>query len=700
MTARGPRRSTPAGLARVRSLLRRGLDLASVRLREARYLRKWLILASAIGVTAGLGAIAFNAALRWSTHLFLGTLGGYIPPAPLGEGATLGSGARFARPWAIPLVTGLGGLISGMLVFGLAPEAEGHGTDAAIAAVHHNPRGIRARVSLIKILASAITIGSGGSAGREGPTAQVSAGSASMLARWLDLTPRDARIAVTSGIAAGIGAIFRAPLGGAILGAEILYRDDVEVDALMPSLLASIVAFATFGAVEGFTPIFGRSEAYRFRDPAELLFYAAIGVLAGLVARGYAKTFYGLTDLFGRIPGGRVWKPGVAGALVGLLALAIPQVLGTGYGWVQIAMGPRLLGLPLWLVVALPFAKILATSLSIGSGGSGGIFGPGMVIGGFLGAAVWRLAQGSPFLPHDPAPFVVVGMIACFGSVAHAPLAVMLMVSEMTGTLEMLAPAMVAVGIASAIVGDTTIYRSQLRDRAEAPAHRFRFGLPGLASIRVRDAMRLPRLVLQRELGAREAAELMTAVGVSEVPVADGEDVFRGSVRLEALLEAPPISRVGALADVTAPAVPADATLDAAMEVFASEHASAVPVLDEERHVVGIVDVAEMVEAYRRSLLSSLRSLRAIFSGAVFVEEHVGPEAPVRGTPVSDIAWPPGTVIVAVQRGNQLIFPEPGTVLQAGDILSMLAPARAEGALRALLGGPPEEADHGGASMI
>ena len=175
--------------------------------------------------------------------------------------------SHLVRPWALPLIVGLGGLISGILVFSLAPEAEGHGTDAAIAAVHHNPRGIRARVSFVKIVASAITIGSGGSAGREGPTAQISAGFGSMLARWLDLTPTDARIAVTVGIGSGIGAIFRAPLGGAVLGAEILYRDDFEADALIPSLVASIVGFTVFGAVEGFDPIFGNAGRLPLRSP-------------------------------------------------------------------------------------------------------------------------------------------------------------------------------------------------------------------------------------------------------------------------------------------------------------------------------------------------------------------------------------------------------------------------------------------------
>ena len=253
------------------------------------YLRKWILLGAAIGVIAGLGAVVFITALQWSTHGLLATLGGYHPPTPVGEGHAAASGTTHS--WRIPLLVALGGLVSGLIVFRLAPEAEGHGTDAAIAAVQHDPTGIRARVSLVKIVASAITIGTGGSGGREGPTAQISAAFGSLLARRLRLTPTDARIAVTVGIGSGIGAIFRAPLGGAVLGAEILYRDDAEVEALIPSIIASIVAFAVFGAFESYRTIFGSLSGYRFQHAFQLLYFAAIGIACGLVGRLYAWTF-------------------------------------------------------------------------------------------------------------------------------------------------------------------------------------------------------------------------------------------------------------------------------------------------------------------------------------------------------------------------------------------------------------------------
>ena len=184
---------------------------------------------------AGIGAIVFYEALLACTHFFLGTLAGYHVPTPVSEGGH-GASKSFTRPWALPLVVGLGALLGGIIVFRFAPEAEGHGTDAAISAVHHNPRGIRFRAVIVKIVASALTIGAGGSGGREGPTGQISAGFASLLARELDLSPADARTAVVTGIGSGIGAIFGAPLGGAVLACEILYRDDFDAAALTAKL--------------------------------------------------------------------------------------------------------------------------------------------------------------------------------------------------------------------------------------------------------------------------------------------------------------------------------------------------------------------------------------------------------------------------------------------------------------------------------
>ena len=244
------------------------------------------------------------------------------------------------------------------------------------------------------------------------------------------------------------------PWAGPVLAAEILYKHDLEVEAVIPALIASIIGYSVFGAWSGWNPIFVTHGSLAFTSPPQLLYYVVLGLLCGLIGLLYARGFYGITHRFHRLRLPKWVKPGIGGLLVGLIGLVLPQALGMGYGWVQVSMGPSLLSLPLWVILALPFAKILTTGLSIGSGGSGGIFGPGMVIGAMVGASVWRLCYHVlPGVPDTPGPFVIVGMMALFGGIAHAPLAVMLMVAEMTGNLSMLAPAMIAVGISSIVVG-------------------------------------------------------------------------------------------------------------------------------------------------------------------------------------------------------------------------------------------------------
>jgi chloride channel protein, CIC family len=646
------------------------------RLKSATYLRKWLVLGTLIGIVAGLGAVVFIKAVGYSSQFFLNFVAGYRPPAPVGEGNSLGS-VGFSRPWAIPLVVGLGGLLSGVLVFRFAPEAEGHGTDAAIEAVHRSPKGIRPLVVLIKIVASAITIGSGGSAGREGPTAQISAGFGSFLARQLDLSLADARIAVTVGIGAGIGAIFRAPLGGAVLGAEILYREDIEAEALLPSIIASIVGFSIFGAFEGFTPIFGFLHGNNFHSPIQLLYYALLGLAAGAIGLVYIKTFYGLTRLIRHLPGSRMVKPAIAGVLVGGIGLLFPEALGTGYGWIQQGMQTGLPRISLVVILLLPLARILATSLSIGSGGSGGIFGPGMVIGGFLGLGVWRVLEKiAPGMPSTPVPFMVVGMIACFGSVSHAYLALMLMVAEMTGSLALLPPAMIALGLAALVVGDATMYEAQLVNRAESPAHRFKFQMPLLASVPVKAVMSEPRLLIPETMSLERALEALMQQQLPGAPVIDSQDHFVGVIRRKIAESRLHEEEKPSLKEVVVtdwPAVSVDDHLDVVIDGLTSCHVNWACVTDRTGSVVGIVGMSDLIRGYRQALHDSLQLLGQTGSQTAIVEETVGPTSSLAGRTITQAGWPPGTMALSLIRGAQLIFPSADTTMERGDVLSVIA---------------------------
>ncbi|HEU5424232.1 MAG TPA: chloride channel protein, partial [Nitrolancea sp.] len=637
----------------------------------------------------GLGAIVFFWMLQTGTHLFLGRLAGYAPPAPLGEGNH--GASSLARPWALPLVVALGGLLSGLLVFTLAPEAEGHGTDAAIDAFHHKGGRVRARVIPVKTLASAITIGTGGSAGREGPTAQISAGVGSLLGQWLGLDPNDRRILLATGIGAGIGAIFRAPLGGAVLAAEILYTHDMEIEALFPGLIASIVGYTIFGAWAGWEPIFGAQPQLGFTSPVQLLYYALLGLLCGVVGILYAKTFYSVAGIFRRLPLPAWLKPVIGGALVGLLGLVLPQVLGTGYGWLQEGLGAPLT-ISLWALLLLPFAKILATSLSVGSGGSGGIFGPGMVIGGSLGWAFWQVSHAMlPGMPESAAPFTIVAMAALFGGIAHAPLAVMLMVGEMTGNLSLLAPAMIAVGLATLVTGEHTIYTSQLPTRADSPAHRYQFSFPLLNTLAVRDAIGKAVVLLTPRQPLAEAERVLRAHRLPGAAVVDEHHQLVGVIRIDDLASVAEDQRadttVATLVAAPPVVIDSDSSLDVALELLTTNQVNWAPVVEARDRVVGVITAADIVATYRAALRWTVRRLHGITADTVLLESRIAPGSPLAGKALRELHFPGNALVVSIHRSGATVLPRGSSTLEAGDLVAVLANPESETAVRDFLGG-------------
>jgi CIC family chloride channel protein len=434
-----------------------------------------LIYAALIGVVGGLAAQVFVALLNLGKQLLIVGIAGYVAPEPgvANPSATIGPWGL----WLVPVATTLGGLLSGILVYSLAPEAEGHGTDAAVEAFHFKGGKVRPIVPLVKAVASAITIGSGGAAGREGPTAQISVGVSSILGDVLGLPDSDRRILVLAGMAAGLAAIFRSPLGMAIFAVEILYAGMAfESEALIHTVIASVVAYAVNGLFVGWAPIFLFPETLHFSRPIDLIGYAILGIVAGVIGAIEPPIFYGMRDVFKRMKVPNAIKPAIGGLLLGLLALIFPQVLSTGYGWVQSAMTGGYAG-P--FLIALALLKILAMSLTISSGGSGGVFGPNVYIGGMVGAwvayMVDRLIPGAGFVP---AAFAVVGMAAVFAGTARVPIATLVMVSEMTGGYGLIVPSMLATAIAFAVqrsVGAkfkySRLYESQVELRSDSPTH-------------------------------------------------------------------------------------------------------------------------------------------------------------------------------------------------------------------------------------
>lgn len=516
------------------------------RIFQKSYLGKWAVLGALIGIIAGVGALIFYYLIQLSTNLILGGITGYYPPGPIAEPASLIS--IHPNFLLIPLSCVIGGLIAGLLVYRFAPEAEGHGTDEAIAAFHRKDGKIRWRVPIVKLIASVFTIGSGGSGGREGPTALIGAGFGSFIGDRFKLSVKDMRIAVVVGIGAGIGSIFKSPFGGAILSAEILYcGGDFESEAVIPAFIASIVGYVVFASVAGFTPIFG-TLTYTFTDPSTLLIYALLGIACGLVGRLHSTTFYFTKKLFASLSISKYVRPMIGAAVAGVIAIFFPQVIGLGYGFLQLLIDGKLslittnfFTLPLiaTLILLIPL-KIVATSFTVGSGGSAGVFAPSLVIGGFVGAVFWVVTNALvPGWITVPAPLIIIGMMALFAGVGRVPIAVILMVSEMTGSLALLAPAMVAVVLAYLVTGSKyTIYRSQVLNRSESPAHRDEYNKPLLERIFVADAMNTDVVSLPPEESVEKAYQMMLDKNFKGIPIVESERVV-GMVTMSDLLRVP-----------------------------------------------------------------------------------------------------------------------------------------------------------------
>lgn len=480
---------------------------------------RWPLLSIAVGVVSGLGAILFEELLRQALYHFLHLSTGFFEPLRGSEAAIVAALADTRSPFFL-IIPALGGLVSGVLVFLIAPEAEGHGTDAMIDAFHRRGGYIRKRVPFVKILASAITIGSGGSAGKEGPIAQIGAGFGSFLATILKLKPRDRRILILAGAAGGIGAIFHAPLGAALFAPEVLYREtEFEFEAILPCIVSSIVASSIFDQYYGRTALFFPGPV-NF-EPVELLPYALFGVVCALVGYVYVKLFYGARDRFFkqvRIP--RAFKPALGGLMLGVIAFLVPQVMDGGYGWIQAALEGKIF----WgIMLLLVFLKIVATSCTISSGGSGGVFGPSVFIGAMLGGAFGFLGhQLAPGWVIHPNSFVLVGIGGFFAGVAKVPVSSIIMACEMCASYTLLVPLMLVSTISYLLLGRVSLYEKQVVTRLSSPAHMTEFARGLLEEMHVAEVVKpQPVVVVGEKMPLGQLIEVMANSQQIYFPVVD-----------------------------------------------------------------------------------------------------------------------------------------------------------------------------------
>ncbi len=461
---------------------------------------RWLLLGSVVGIISGLGAIIFQTLLVLVREFSVNHLMGLEPITPGGEQEVFQFITGKFNPLWIILIPAIGGLLAGLLIYKFAPEAEGHGTDEAIKAFHKKRGLIRPSVPIVKLLASVLSIGTGGSGGREGPIAQIGAGFGSFLATRLHMNTKTRRWLLAAGMGAGIGSIFRAPLAGAIFAAEVLYcSEEVETEAILPAAVSTIIAYSVYSFRYGWGHILTSTGHHGFYNPMELIPYAMEAILLAFAALLFVKSFYGVKRLFANWNIPRYIKPFIGGLITGSLVFLlitltgdrkyVIDIMGGGYGILQAILqnGIAQIGIGVLLLTAL--GKILATSFTIGSGGSAGVFGPSMVIGGTLGAASGYLLQlVFPTLNLQPATFAIVGMAGFFSAAANTPLSTIIMVSELTGNYELLLPSMWVCTLSFLVARKWSIYQSQVFGRKDSQAHFGEYAYDILGSITVKEA--------------------------------------------------------------------------------------------------------------------------------------------------------------------------------------------------------------------
>ncbi len=590
---------------------------------DLRIVGRNLLHAALVGGLAGVLGAAFFAALEILQRLFLEGITGYAPLRALGETYLRTEPAATFRPWLLVAMPALGGLVSGLLTSRLAPEAAGGGGNA-IVDVYHRGGVVRRRVIAVKGAAAIATLATGGAGGREGPTMQIGGAIGALVGRYLPTSARERRILIVAGIAAGMAAVFRTPLGAALLATEMLYRDDFESDALVPAILASVIAYSIVISIFGETTLFGHPQRFPF-IPSQLLLYGLLALAIALASVLFVRTLALVEHTARRSPLPAWLRPAVGGLAMGALGTAFvlwmthhhgPQaarmgVFGGGYGAAQAAISGAA-GLPAgWSLVGLLallfLAKMVAASLTIGSGGAAGDFAPSLVMGGLLGSAFGHAASLLLHDPRvDPAAFALVGMGTFYGGLAHAPLSALVLVSELAGSYDLLVPMMLATSIAFVALRGWTLYPAQPATKADSPALRAESAAPAtlVAGLRARELMVPPEVEPVGEGTPTHAlAALIERTRAQTVLIVQREDgAPRGLVPSAALAMISDQDRAWVLAaDLMVPfaSVSPDATLAEVGEALERCGLTQLPVCDGAA-VLGFVGETQLARAHAR----------------------------------------------------------------------------------------------------
>jgi chloride channel protein, CIC family len=624
------------------------------------------VIAVLVGAGSGLGAVAF----RYLIGLFTWLATGHDQ---FGQAGYTGSSHL---PWLglgfFVLIPVAGGLIYGPLIYRYAREARGHGVPEVMVAVAENGGRIRPRVSLIKAVASAVCIGTGGSVGREGPIVQIGSALASAFGQWTRMPGNRMRILVACGAAGGIAATFNAPITGVFFGVEIILRE-LSVDALFTVMLSAMLADAiAIPFLGGHRFLTGFPSGVALVHPRDYLLIAVLAVVAGLIGLLFKAVLYKTEDLWDRRWTSRPeWaRPAVGGVALGLLLLAIPQLYGVGYPVLYKAVAGDYV---LWFLLVLAAGKVLTCSLTLGIGGSGGVFAPSLFVGATSGMA-FGLAANHVLGPSagQPALYAAVAMGAVFASAARAPLTSVASVVEMTGDYALTLPVMLAVAIATATsraLSYGTIYTAKLLRRGQdldraAPWRAF-------ADLKAADAMRrfpVPLAIpAARDCGAGDGSAGMSEGGWT-APALPGTLVYQADLQT----------------------VYASESLAQTLHQLEAYGRDGLPVLSGDgRQIEGWITNASVLRAVGAEI-GRARPDGSRTSGAATSGTGPAPPPPLSGYRIAEltveessaaagarlgqVSWPSGTTPVSVLRDRRLKDPDPGLRLAAGDRVSFLAP--------------------------
>jgi CIC family chloride channel protein len=553
-------------------------------------IKKLALLAVCVGAICGFSAFVFISTMNALYNVFFSNY----------HGAT--GWFSWNNLWVI-LIPALGGLAIGPVVYYLAPETKGHGVPEVMLAVAKSGGRIRFRVGLTKAIASVICIGTGGSAGREGPIVQIGSSIGSAFGQWFRVPPGLLRMLVACGAAAGISATFNAPIAGVLFSLEVILREFAGRAfsiVVLSSVTASVVSRTLLGEAAFF-----HAPTYRLDNPWELLFYVCLGAIAALVGRLFVVSLYRFEDFFDkvRVPG--FLKPAVGGLLLGLVGYYLPQVFATGHATIEAAMSASL---PMKLLLVLVLAKILATSLTLGSGGSGGVFAPSLFMGAALGGG-WGLLLNRffPSIAVHPGAYALVGMSAVFAGATLAPITAVIVIFEMTHDYGIILPLMSAVVVSSLVaysLSPDSIYTVKLKRRKIELDRRPDWAVLGsmpVSQIMSRRVETMPVGMPLAELVERLQASLHTGF-----PVVDAEGWLAGMLTYRemrlAIVKSEGLGSIIAVKDLMREDPPSafpDDSVSIALQTMNKSEIDRLPVVDrsDPRRIIGIVTYHDIVNA-------------------------------------------------------------------------------------------------------